>query len=623
MQGVTVTKRLIRSLGAIVLALTILVSTASALSVERALELLEESYLRDIPAEAYEAEKLEELFEILGDPYTYYMSAEEYQAFLDSVENTVDLVGIGVSIQYTQQGIYVVEALKGGSAYEAGIQSGDLIVAVNGVSCVPADESHRAMILGEEGTKVTITVLRDSVTTDYVLTRSLVVIPNTEFEVLDGAVGYIACSSFGSDTGVLFQEGVQANDETVDRWVVDLRNNSGGYTNSAVDAVGVFAGAGIYLYLQDAAGGLYYYAYLQEASAEKPLVVLVNGNTASAAEAFSAGVRDLELGITVGSRTYGKGVAQVVFDQSTHPDYFDGDAVKLTAYRFYSAGGITNDLVGVIPTLLVEDEETYDVALAVSGTDSSGKTDQMVVELDGQLLWVELSSVEENTLVALFEALPPTAAVWLCTESGELDSFSVTEGAQLLDVVYDSRWFDDVADSEYADAINTLATYNLVHGDGKGSFYPQKALTRAQACALVAKMLGIVSQGRQYFTDVLEDSAYAPYINAMAELGFVEGVGNGLFQPDRQMTQQEFYMLISRVARYLSVNFDYAAELLTQEQLDAEAELGFSGWACAGAALLDSMDALCGTPEPKTPILREEAAASLYAVLIAAGVLPE
>ena len=109
-------KRLGRILIAVFLVFAMLISTASALTVDQALELLEKEYLREIPVQAYEAETLEELFEILGDPYTYYMSQEDYQAFLDYVESTVELVGIGVSIQYTEQGIYVVEALKNGSA---------------------------------------------------------------------------------------------------------------------------------------------------------------------------------------------------------------------------------------------------------------------------------------------------------------------------------------------------------------------------------------------------------------------------------------------------------------------------------------------------------------------------
>lgn len=619
-------KRLGRILVAVVLVVAMLVSTASALTVDQALELLGKEYLREIPVQAYDAETLEELFEILGDPYTYYMSQEDYQLFMDSVESTVELVGIGVSMQYTEQGIYVVEPLKNGSAYAAGIQSGDYIVAVDGVSCVPADESHRAMILGEEGTQVTVTVLRDGVTMDFVLTRTHVVVNNTEVSVEQGHIGYIDCDSFGSNTGELFLEGVQTYNETVDSWLVDLRTNSGGYTTAAVDALGVFSGFGYLLYLRDKAGQLYYYSYNNPYATEHPAVVLVDGYTASAAEAFAAGIRDLGLGVTVGSRTYGKGVAQVVYDETTHPEYFTGDSLKLTAYRFYSVGGITNDLIGVVPTLMVPDEAAYDVALALCGTPQAKETDVMVIALDGYLLEVDLASVSAGTLSALFEALPPSTHLWIYKDEEEQCLLTVTEAAAFLGVEYKSRWFKDVAKSLFADEINALATYGIVEGDGMGSFYPVNNLKRSEVCAMMGRALGLEKNYNSYFSDVKPDDPCTPYINAMAELGLVQGVGNGAFNPNGTLSQQEYFTILGRVMRYLNVNYDFAAENLTKEQLDAAAALGFHDWALDNAALLDSNAMLrtsSGLLQPTAPILREEAAASLHAVLAGTGILPD
>lgn len=617
-------KRLIRSLSAVILALTMLISTASALTVDQALELLESDYLRGVPEQAYEAQSMEELCNILGDPYTYYMTEEEYQAFLDSVEATVNLVGIGVSIQYTNDGILVIEPLKNSSAYEAGIQAGDLIVAVDGVPCVPADESHRAMIIGEEGTTVTVTVLRDGETRDYVLTRAAVVVPNTEAEVLAEHIGVISCSSFGSDTGRLVLEAVETYNEAVDIWVVDLRSNSGGYTNAAVDALGVFGGIGMHLFLQNSAKQLYYYAYWNERATEHPVVVLTNGYTASASEAFAAGIRDLGLGISVGSRTYGKGVAQIIYDETTHPDYFDGDGLKLTAYRFYSAGGITNDLMGVIPTLMVSDDVAYDVAIALCGDPETEDTDLMVVELDGYFLPVNLAAVSETTLTAIFEALPPSTCLWVYTD-GEHNPLTVTEAAEVLGVDYRSRWFGDVTESVFADEINGLATYGVVQGDGQGCFYPENEMKRSEVCIMLGKALGLSGSRLQYFSDVDPESEAAPYINAMAELGLVNGVGNGKFAPDATLSQQEYFTILGRAARYLNVNFDYAAAEITREQLDAAGEQGFRSWSQTSVVLLSMAEALCtasGELTPTASILREEAAASLYAVLVSAGVLP-
>ncbi|MGN0984917.1 MAG: S41 family peptidase [Candidatus Enterenecus sp.] len=614
-------KKILRRLGAAALALTVLCSTAYALTVDEAIGLLEENYLRRLPEEVYEAQTLEELFSIVGDPYTYYMSEEEYQAFLSSVEDTVEVTGIGVSIQFTAQGILVGDTLKGGSAREAGILPGDLIVAVDGVSCVPADESYRAMILGEPGTFVTVTVLRDGVTMDFTLERRLVVVTNTETTLVDGHIGYIRCSSFGQNTGALFLEGIQACGDEADCWLVDLRGNSGGYTTAAVETIGAFAGAGFHLYLRDSGGQLYYYLYGQDAATDRTAVILVNSATASASEAFAGGMRDYGLGITVGSRTYGKGVAQIVFDEDNRPEYFDGDAMKLTAYRFYSAGGVTNDLVGVIPLLMVSDEAAEAVALAVCGDPASAEEDRLMVELGGYLMLVDLSATDADTLAALFEALPPSAVLW---QYGSLEPLSVVEMAAELGVSYQSRWFDDVAESEYADAINTLATYGIVHGNGKGMFYPGSTLKRSEVCAMLGKALGLSVSTRQQFDDVPADAWYAGWVNAMAELGLVQGAGNGKFYPNEPLKQEEYLTILGRVARYLSMNFDYAADSVTQEQLDGAEAQGFHAWACQSVALLDMGEALFAPVEelePGAAILREEAAYSLYALLAAAGIL--
>lgn len=615
-------KKILRRLGAFLLALTLLCSTAYALTVEEALELLEQSYLRELPEEAYEARTLEELFSIVGDPYTYYMSEEEYQAFLSSVEDTVQVTGIGVSIQYTAQGILVADTLKGGSAREAGVLPGDLIVAADGVSCVPADESSHALIVGEPGTRVTVTVLRDGATMDFTLERRVVVIPNTETSVVDGHIGYIECSSFGQTTGELFLEGIQAVNAGVDCWLVDLRGNVGGYTNAAVDAMGAFVGSGLHLYLRDSAGQLFYYAYNQEAATEHTAVILVNSATASASEAFAGGMRDLGRGIIVGSRTYGKGIAQIVYDESNRPEYFDGDAMKLTAYRFYSAGGATNDLVGVIPLLLVSDEKAEAVARAVCGNPQAADSELMVVELGGYLLVVDLSLTEADTLAALFEALPPSALLW--RYNGET-VLTAEEMARELGVSYQSRWLDDTAESRYADAINTLATYGIVEGNGAGSFYPGETLKRGEVCAMLGRALNLETSTRQRFDDVPAGAWYAGWVNAAAELGLVQGAGDGRFYPDEVLTQEEYLTMLSRLARYLSLHFDYAADSITQEQLDAAAALGFHSWACQGAALLDGGQVLFAPMEELEPgraILREEAADSLYRVLNAVGLLP-
>ena len=220
-------KKYLSRLLAAALALVLLVVPASALTVDQALELLEELYYYEIPDEAYQAETLDELMSLLEDPYTQYMTAEEYQAFLKLLEGDSSVIGIGVSCRYTPEGILILSTISGGSAREAGLQAGDLIVEIDGQSCVPANEENAGRLTGPEGTQVSVTVLRDGERKGYTLTRRPVVEPNVELSI-EGRVGLLDCNSFGKDTGKEFAKLVKDNDGRVDVWVVDLRGNEGG-----------------------------------------------------------------------------------------------------------------------------------------------------------------------------------------------------------------------------------------------------------------------------------------------------------------------------------------------------------------------------------------------------------
>lgn len=617
-------KKLLCALAAAVFGTVVLTCGAFALTVEQALELLELYYLREIPAAAKEAEDLDELFALLGDPYTYYMSREEYTAFLGSVEDTTDLVGIGVSIRCTPEGLLIERVLNGGSAEAAGLRAGDLITRVDGASCVPAQESHLELLRGDAGTQVSITVVRSGTAADYRLERTAMVIANTQTTVLDGHIGAVTCTSFGENTGTLFREQTQRYTDTVDCWLVDVRGNGGGYSSAAAEAVGAFAGEGPQMYIRDKQGRLYYYDGGEGASTDRPAVILVDAGTASAAEAFAAGMRDQHTGLTVGSRTYGKGTAQVVLDAESFPDYFDGDALKITAYRFYSGGGVTNDGLGVIPTLLVSDDAAYELALAICGGTDAQTEDLLVFYLDGWRFELDRAALSDQTLSALFEALPPGIMLQFW-EQGQQCSYGVEEAARRLGVEYNSRWFADAADSRFANAINTLATYGLLQGDAEGNFSPDRVLTRGDACALLGHALGLTGSGTNRFRDLSPEDPNTAYINALAELGLVLGMGDGTFRPDQPVTQQEFYTMLARTARYLSFRVEFTLWDVSQEQLLSAQQAGFRSWAQESVALLSAMNVLNtadGALEPNAAVLREEAAAELFSVLVGADVLP-
>lgn len=631
-------KKYLSRLLAAALALVLLVVPASALTVDQALELLEELYYYEIPDEAYQAETLDELMSLLEDPYTQYMTAEEYQAFLKLLEGDSNVIGIGVSCRYTPEGILILSTISGGSAREAGLQAGDLIVEIDGQSCVPANEENAGRLTGPEGTQVSVTVLRDGERKGYTLTRRPVVEPNVELSI-EGRVGLLDCNSFGKDTGKEFAKLVKDNDGRVDVWVVDLRGNGGGYTNAAVDMLGALMGPGYHLYFETAAGGVEAVPAYDRQATDKPVIVLTDGGSASASELTSGSLRDSGRGVLVGGRTYGKGVAQIMLDEDAlaslpeYDGYFEGDGLKITVYRFYSGGLNSPDKIGVIPTLLVDDEDTAAVALALCGSQEDAK----LCVMPGAVPYYVDPGTDGDTLSALLSALPPQALVFYA-DGGDFQQVSAAEAAQRLGVAYESRWFTDLGDSRYADAVNAMGTYGLLRGDGKGHFTPKSGLTRAELCSMLASVLNVAYRGESRFTDVDQNAWYGPSVNAMAYLGIVDGVGGRKFNPGGTLTQEEFHTILGRTARFFNVKLDAYAQWVEQEGRltlgQSSALSGYSAWARNSMAVLawGLEDALDGTGDllfaslkelsPKAPILREEAAAGMYAVLSGLEILP-
>ena len=619
--------------GAFSCAAAMLIATgAQALSVEEAREILQRSYVDKLPNVAKEAETLDELFSYTDD-YTYYMTGEEYEAFLSEVEGEVSFVGIGAEITYGETGITIVSVLKGGGAEKAGLASGDVIVAIDGEGCVPGTAEAREKLLGDERTQVTLTVLRtDGSEKDFTVTRTLITQTNTTVSVADG-VGYIDCDSFGSQTGTYFQDGVRKNNSAVRAWVVDLRGNGGGLTSAAVTALGTFAGKGDLAYFVDRDGDAIPERYAGADLTDKPAIVLMNAGSASASEIFAGGILGTGSGIVIGERSYGKGVAQIVYDGTNCP-YLTDDAVKVTAYRFYCAGGNTTDRLGVIPTLYVPQGTTSAAAELLAGAKPADGSAYLHLVLNGLDFYVDIAAAKQQTLAleGILRALTPdTELYW--GENGAEERVTSAQAREKCGKAGMSMDFSDVSGSEYEDAINALAAYRIVFGD-KGAFRPDDTMTRAEVCALLAQALDVYSSADGYFTDVPKGSWYASSVNAMASLGLVSGVGDRKFAPNATMTQEEFITVLGRLVEFLNLD---ARAYLDEHPLAILQPLAqyknFSPWAIRCADLLtgsvtdesgEAVTMYCtdlAHIEPKAPILREQAAAALYNALRTTGVL--
>lgn len=611
---------------------------AQALTLEQAGKLLDVYYIDDVPQEVLEQPTISGMLEALGDPYTQYFTPEEYAQFSGSMSDT-QLVGIGISSLVTEDGLLIQRVYEDTPAAGGGLRAGDLITAVDGTDIAGLDgETMTGLLQGEPGTRVAVTYLRDGGSATVTLTRAAITIPTAYTELWDGHIGYIDCDTFGGETVEHFTEGLETYGDQADRWIVDLRGNGGGVVDAAMGAVSVFTGPGLLAYLKDSDGSYGAYGSNDAALTSAPVIVLTDADTASASELFGSDVRDTNSGLLVGGRTFGKGVAQIVLDQNSLPGYFDdGDAIKITTYRFYAPSGTTTDTVGLFPHLLVDPDIADEVAVLLSSPAPQETTDgYLCIDFCGYW-YVSLSQASTpeyaDAFTALLEALPDNARIQMGMAGGWAD-MSAQEVAEICGLTgYQDRGFTDTADSPYAAQIDWLATYGVVSGSGDGTFQPKDTLTRAELCALLAKAINCrVPTGESQFSDVSMDDWYGLCVNAVARLGLVEGVGGGRFEPDAAVTHEQLITIAARLGQRLNM----ALELSAPEEgaLENADLLPYSSWAREAVWLLSqSQENLLGSTinllwaapdkiDPGASATREEAAALTCSLLTHLGILP-
>lgn len=632
-------KTFLSRLFALLLAFAFLATSVHALTPEQAAELLDQLYIDEIPPEVLEQTDVKRMVDALGDPYTEYFTAEEYQAFVASMSDS-SLVGIGVVFTRTglpidETGLAIDQVLEDSPASRVGLMAGDCILSVDGNSLVGLDlDTAVTYIRGEEGTQLTITYLRDGTPQEAVLTRATVVVAATTTQLIDGHIGYISCTTFGEETAGHFRDGIETYGDQVDVWIVDLRSNLGGSAEAATTCAGYFTGSGYMSILRDGAGQYTAYSYKDSSLTLYPVIVLVDPYSASASEIFASAIQSYRAGIVVGDRTYGKGVAQVVLDQSYLPEYFpDGDAIKITAYRFYSPSGNTTDQIGVLPNVLTDDEYSAAAALLLA-SDPNDRSEAGTLRVDLSWRWyidLALAADEayQDAFRALLEAIPEGTGLYL-REAGQTDPVPVTRDdlCQAYGLTLGRQEFSDLDQATYTHAINVLQTYRLLNGYEDGTVAPLKSLRRSELCQILASALDLKEATIENpYLDVPEDAWYAPAVLSMTNLGFVNGIGDGLFDPDGTVTHQQLITVMGRLAQFLNMGFYDAARQRPEDALADEALAAYADWAQPSAWLLSSSQTnLLGMPitllwdapdqiDPEAPATREEAAFLFYELL--------
>lgn len=283
----------------------------------------------------------------LDDPYTCYYTAEELNKLMEQTSGLY--YGIGAYVSLDETGLYpmITQPIAGSPAEEADLRPGDIIYEINGESTYGKNlDSAVAMIKGKEGTEVELTIVR-STETDYLhvtLVRRLVEAPTVESEMLEDGMAYIRITEFSDVTVPQFADalaGARASD--MKGLILDLRANPGGSLTAVVDVAKMLLPEGLVVYTEDKYGHRDEYKCDGKREFDKPLVVLVDGNSASASEVLAGAIKDYELGVLVGTKTFGKGIVQKVYSLS------DGSAVKMTVSSYYSPKGINIHGTGIEP----------------------------------------------------------------------------------------------------------------------------------------------------------------------------------------------------------------------------------------------------------------------------------
>ena len=607
-------KKLLSSLLALSLGLSLTVLPVSALTLEDAKGLLAANYVDEIPPEILELDDLDAILEALGDPWTFYMDPEQYIAFDQSV-NGQTVVGIGASVElaYDSGGYRVLSILPDSPALEAGILPGDILTAVDGVPMSP-DVDPRVPIGGEEGAPLTVTVNREGEFLEFNLIRRTVSVPIVTF-AQDGSAGVITCISFGNTAAESIQKALQELDKDTAVWIMDLRSNPGGSSEATAASASLFAGGGTMLYFRDGSGK-YHYTYTPSDfpdMTDKPVIVLTSAHSASGSELFAGDIRTYKVGIALGQRSLGKGTAQIILDERNCEFMENGEALKLTAYRFFSPDGATNHIIGILPTLLISPDNTMAAAMLLTQPKPSRADGYLKLEIAGQTFYIDakkaVSADSKAAFTELLEALPPSAKLYEGNGTAAWAEITPAGLAQKNRLDFTARTFSDVAGSPYAREINTLATY-LILDNSAGDFRPGDAITRAQFCAMIASALDLPDGKSAKFSDVSADAWYAGAVSAMADMGFISGLGDGTFRPDGVITYQEMAVVLHKVAAWSSMegyNLDKTG-LPMDEWVDY---LGYAAWAQAAVRSLNELDALVGDLAPADPGTYELAAAML------------
>ncbi len=313
-----------------------------------------DNYYEDINKEELVSAAIDGMTSYLDENYTDYLTKEETKAFNESLKGTYK--GIGIELKINE----IVQVFKNSPAEEIGLQVGDIVKSMDGYEI---NEENFGTVFGEidisKKKSVTVIVERDGKESTYdveVKKIDLPIVTNNYIELDDSKIGYIKISSFTKNSPKQFKNILEELEKKgITKLIVDVRNNNGGYLDSAEEVISMFLKKGDVMYSVENKNGKEKVLDKTKEEIDYKIVVLINGASASSSEIFAAALRDNKNAIIVGEKSFGKGRIQNTKELS------DGSLIKYTRAKWYTPNGEYIDEVGITPNYEVTNEDDKDL----------------------------------------------------------------------------------------------------------------------------------------------------------------------------------------------------------------------------------------------------------------------
>ena len=294
----------------------------------------------------------------LDDPYSEYLTKKDLESFTEDLDG--EYVGVGMSIDKKKDApLVVVSPFVGSPAAKAGMKIGDKVTKVDKTDIIPLNATETVNLLkGKQGTKVDVEVVREGVKNPFTVTivRDTIKLEMVESKMLQDQIGYVSLLKFGNHTGAELKKHIeQLQAQGMKGLILDLRSNPGGSLKEAQDISSLFLTQDLVVYLKYKNGQETRYNRTMPSLGNFPLIILVNGGSASASEIVTGAIKDYKRGTIIGQKTFGKGIVQEVIPLE------GGDAIKLTVAQYFTPNGNYIHEKGIEPDIKVDMEEVLSI----------------------------------------------------------------------------------------------------------------------------------------------------------------------------------------------------------------------------------------------------------------------